>query len=71
VTELEVTADDEAQESFARGIAGRPLVHVDRTRWRRSGFDAGGLIMAQGTPEEIAQVEGSYTGRFLKNVLVQ
>jgi excinuclease ABC subunit A len=30
---------------------------------------AGGLLVAQGTPEEIAQVEGSYTGRFLKSVL--
>jgi excinuclease ABC subunit A len=30
------------------------------------GGTAGGLIVAQGTPEEIAQVEGSYTGRFLR-----
>jgi hypothetical protein len=29
----------------------------------------GGLVVAQGTPEEIAQVEEGYAGRFLKNYL--
>ena len=29
----------------------------------------GGFIVAEGTPEEIMQVEGSHTGRFLKDVL--
>jgi excinuclease ABC subunit A len=33
------------------------------------GGDAGGTIVATGTPEEVAQVEGSYTGKFLKQVL--
>lgn len=33
------------------------------------GGDAGGYIIAQGTPEEIAQVETSYTGQFLKKTL--
>jgi len=33
------------------------------------GGDAGGQIVAQGTPEEIAQVEASYTGRYLKRWL--
>jgi excinuclease ABC subunit A len=33
------------------------------------GGEAGGYIVAQGTPEEVAQVEGSYTGQFLKRVL--
>ena len=33
------------------------------------GGDAGGHIVAQGTPEEVAQVVGSYTGQFLKDVL--
>jgi len=33
------------------------------------GGDAGGYIVAQGTPESIIQVEGSYTGQFLKTVL--
>jgi len=33
------------------------------------GGDAGGYIVAQGTPESVIQVEGSYTGQFLKNVL--
>ena len=33
------------------------------------GGDEGGRIVAQGTPEEVALVEGSYTGRFLKQVL--
>jgi excinuclease ABC subunit A len=30
------------------------------------GGDAGGRIVAQGTPEQVAQVEQSYTGRFLR-----
>jgi len=29
------------------------------------GGDAGGTIVAQGTPEEVAAVEDSYTGLFL------
>jgi excinuclease ABC subunit A len=33
------------------------------------GGDDGGRVVAAGTPEEVARVEGSYTGRFLKNVL--
>ena len=34
------------------------------------GGDLGGYIVAQGTPEQVAQVEESYTGRYLRNVLV-
>jgi excinuclease ABC subunit A len=33
------------------------------------GGDAGGKIVAEGTPEEVLEVEGSYTGQFLKRVL--
>ena len=33
------------------------------------GGDKGGYIVAQGTPEEIAEIEGSYTGEYLKKVL--
>ncbi len=33
------------------------------------GGDRGGRIIAQGTPEEVACVEGSHTGRFLAKVL--
>jgi len=33
------------------------------------GGEAGGYIMAEGTPEQIAQVEDSYTGHFLKEIL--
>ncbi len=33
------------------------------------GGDAGGRIVAQGTPEQIAAAEGSYTGRFLRPLL--
>jgi excinuclease ABC subunit A len=33
------------------------------------GGDAGGYIVALGTPEEIAQVEESFTGQYLKNAL--
>lgn len=33
------------------------------------GGDKGGTIVAQGTPEEVAKVEKSYTGQFLKDIL--
>ena len=33
------------------------------------GGDAGGEIVAAGTPEEVAGVEGSHTGAFLKGIL--
>ncbi len=33
------------------------------------GGNRGGLIVAQGTPEEVAQVEGSYTGQYLRGML--
>ena len=33
------------------------------------GGDGGGTIIACGTPEEVAEVEESYTGKYLKVVL--
>ncbi len=33
------------------------------------GGDGGGLIVAEGTPEQVAKVKGSYTGQFLKHML--
>jgi excinuclease ABC subunit A len=33
------------------------------------GGDAGGHIVAEGTPEQLAQIDGSYTGKFLRDVL--
>jgi excinuclease ABC subunit A len=33
------------------------------------GGNGGGEIIAQGTPEDVAQVEGSHTARFLKPML--
>ena len=33
------------------------------------GGDKGGTIVTTGTPEEVANVEKSYTGQFLKHVL--
>ena len=33
------------------------------------GGDKGGRIVAQGTPEDVAKQEGSYTGKYLKKVL--
>jgi excinuclease ABC subunit A len=33
------------------------------------GGDQGGQIVATGTPEEVAEVESSYTGRYLKPIL--
>ncbi|MCG8393656.1 MAG: excinuclease ABC subunit UvrA [Pseudomonadales bacterium] len=35
------------------------------------GGDGGGEIIAEGTPEEVAKVKGSHTGRFLKPMLGQ
>jgi excinuclease ABC subunit A len=35
------------------------------------GGDAGGQIVATGTPEEIVKVEKSYTGKFLKSQLLR
>jgi excinuclease ABC subunit A len=34
------------------------------------GGDNGGWIIAEGTPEKVAKIEGSYTGHFLKKVLM-
>ena len=33
------------------------------------GGDGGGTIVAQGTPEEVAEVPASFTGQYLKPVL--
>ena len=33
------------------------------------GGDGGGMVVAAGTPEEVAQVEASYTGQYLKQYL--
>ena len=33
------------------------------------GGDAGGTIVAEGTPEQVAENPASYTGRYLKKVL--
>ncbi|WOC33602.1 MULTISPECIES: excinuclease ABC subunit UvrA [Caproicibacterium] len=33
------------------------------------GGDAGGTILAQGTPEQVAEVEASYTGQYLRRLL--
>jgi excinuclease ABC subunit A len=33
------------------------------------GGEAGGTIVAEGTPEEVAGVQGSYTGQFLREAL--
>ena len=33
------------------------------------GGDGGGKVIAQGTPEEVAAVEGSYTGKYIQKYL--
>lgn len=33
------------------------------------GGDMGGMVIAQGTPEQVAETEGSYTGQYLKPLL--
>lgn len=32
------------------------------------GGDGGGKIIASGSPEQVAKVKGSYTGKYLKNI---
>ena len=32
------------------------------------GGEAGGKIVAKGTPEEVSEKEGSYTGKYLRKV---
>ncbi len=34
------------------------------------GGDSGGYIVAEGTPEDVARVESSFTGQFLKKMLI-
>ena len=34
------------------------------------GGDGGGWVIAEGTPEEVSRVKKSYTGQFLKGILV-
>ena len=33
------------------------------------GGDGGGTVVAIGTPEEVSEVSGSYTGQYLKKLL--
>ena len=33
------------------------------------GGDGGGRVIAEGTPEDVAEVPGSFTGQFLKTLL--
>ena len=33
------------------------------------GGDGGGTVIATGTPEQLAEIDGSYTGRYLKKWL--
>jgi excinuclease ABC subunit A len=35
------------------------------------GGDRGGYVIACGTPEKLAQKEESYTGQYLRHVLIQ
>ncbi|HLF67511.1 MAG TPA: excinuclease ABC subunit UvrA [Gammaproteobacteria bacterium] len=35
------------------------------------GGNGGGLIIAEGTPETVAQIKASYTGHYLRNILVR
>ena len=34
------------------------------------GGSGGGTVIAKGTPEEVAETEGSYTGQYLKKMLL-
>ena len=57
--ELEVVDDEEPDAVLGDGAAGAGP----------EGGDAGGRIVAEGTPEVLAACDESYTGRSLKSVL--
>jgi len=50
-------------------VLGKRRESVNRLDLGPEGGDRGGEIVAQGTPEEVARVEASYTGRYLREVL--
>lgn len=33
------------------------------------GGDGGGRIIAEGSPEQVAKIKGSYTGKYLKSII--
>jgi excinuclease ABC subunit A len=33
------------------------------------GGDAGGYVIAEGTPEQVSKITASYTGQFLKKII--
>ena len=35
------------------------------------GGDGGGMIIASGSPEQVAKVKGSYTGKYLETIIFQ
>ena len=35
------------------------------------GGDRGGTVIVQGTPEEVAECQGSYTGQYIKKMLAK
>jgi excinuclease ABC subunit A len=54
------------------GHRAQPRRHQDRRldhRPRPEGGSGGGLVIAEGSPEHVATVDGSHTGRFLKPLL--
>ncbi|MGW3297617.1 hypothetical protein ACWC9S_26985, partial [Streptomyces xiamenensis] len=47
-----------------------PAVNAGRRKRRRTeGGYGGGTVVAEGTPEEVAAVPASHTGKFLREVL--
>jgi excinuclease ABC subunit A len=55
-------------------IIEHPLEVIRRADWvidlGPEGGDRGGRIVAEGTPEQIAEASGSYTGKYLKAAFV-
>ena len=62
-------------QSTSAAHAGNTVVVIKTADWvidlGPEGGKGGGLIIAEGTPEEVAEVKGSYTGEFLKPMLQQ
>jgi excinuclease ABC subunit A len=55
------------------GVIEHNLAVIKTADWRidmgPEGGSGGGLVVAEGTPEDVALVEASHTGRFLRDLL--
>ena len=55
--------------NIANTVANGEILAYDGTNWVNKGGNAGGKVIAKGTPEQVAKIKGSYTGQYLKEYL--